>query len=203
VRVLWFLALAFAVVFDIAGTVFAVREVYRIEPPFNRLSLSSQTEVDASVTVSTIEGLTGVRPIRAACRAITAIDGKRVRARHAGVGRSPNGSRLTDGKSRRADRGRARRARGDAPDRGGRLPRAGSAIRADRARRGRWRSAGAGAADCVTLITCAVLLFLRRPRDPVALLFSFAFLAFRRDDRSRRCGCGRRSGSAICSTSTW
>ena len=31
---------------------------------------------------------------------------------------------------------------------------------------------------CATLITCAVLLFLRRPRDRVALLFSFAFLMF-------------------------
>src|SRR6187549_2913951 len=59
VRALWFLALAFAVVFDIAGTVFALREVYRIEPPFNRLSLSSQVETDGSVTVSTIEGVTG------------------------------------------------------------------------------------------------------------------------------------------------
>ena len=31
---------------------------------------------------------------------------------------------------------------------------------------------------CMTLIGCAVLLFLRRPRDPVAMLFSFAFLIF-------------------------
>src|SRR6187549_276083 len=77
VRALWFLALAFAVVLDIAGTVFAVREVYRIEPPFSRLALSSQTEIDASVTVSTIEGLTGVPSIAPLSR-ITAIDGKRI-----------------------------------------------------------------------------------------------------------------------------
>src|SRR6478735_8652185 len=77
VRVLWFLALAFAVVLDISGTVFAVREIYRIEPQFQRLALSSQTEVDASVTVSTIEGVTGVPAIGALSR-ITAIDGKRV-----------------------------------------------------------------------------------------------------------------------------
>lgn len=31
---------------------------------------------------------------------------------------------------------------------------------------------------CLALIACAALLYLRRPRDPVALLFSFSFLLF-------------------------
>src|SRR5204863_218562 len=32
------------------------------------------------------------------------------------------------------------------------------------------------ALGCVTLLACAVMLFIRRPRDPVAMLMSFAFL---------------------------
>ena len=77
VRSIWFLALAFAVVFDIAATVFVYRDVYRSDPQFNRLTLSSQAESDGSVTVQTIDGLTGT-PAVAPGSYITSIDGKPV-----------------------------------------------------------------------------------------------------------------------------
>jgi hypothetical protein len=174
VRPLWFLALAFAVVLDIAGTVFAVREVTRIEPQFARLSLSSEVELDGSVTVSTIEGLRGVPAIVPLSR-ITAIDGKPV-AR--GVPSWELASRLKapDGRvvalAIAAPNGRVtthRIAAGDYP------AHVSQAAPFDRATRLSIRLV-LSLLTCVTLIGCAVLLFLRRPRDPVALLFSFAFL---------------------------
>ena len=176
VRALWFLALAFAVVFDIAGTVFAVREVYRIEPPFNRLSLSSQTEVDASVTVSTIEGLTGVPSIAPLSR-ITAIDGRPV-ARDTPVWELADRLEAADGKvvalTVVAPDGRAATHRIAVADYRARVGDPGPIARDGRVA----IRLALALLTCVTLITCAVLLFLRRPRDPVALLFSFAFLAF-------------------------
>ncbi len=164
-------------VLDIAGTVFALREVYRIEPPFNRLTLSSQTELDASVTVSTIEGLTGVPQVEALSR-ITAIDGKPV-ARDTPVWELADLLKARDGQTVAltvaAPDGRVATHRIEASPRyvaqigdPGPITRDGRlAIRLTLA-----------LLTCVTLIGCAVLLFLRRPRDPVALLFSFAFLIF-------------------------
>ena len=174
IRGLWFLALAFAVVVDIGGAVFAVREVYRIEPQFARLTLSSEIELDGSVTVSTIEGLTGVSAIVPSSR-ITAIDGRAV------APDTPSWElaallRTSDGKVRSltiaAPDGRSttyRIAAGDYP------ARLAHPAALDVGTRLTIRLVLSLLA-CVTLIGCAVLLFLRRPRDPVALLFSFAFL---------------------------
>src|SRR6187549_1949077 len=77
VRALWFLALAFAVVLDIAGTVFLVRDHYRSDPQFHRLALASQVEDDGSVTVSSIDRLAGI-PTVAPLSRVTAINGRPV-----------------------------------------------------------------------------------------------------------------------------
>ncbi len=177
VRAAWFLALALAVVFDIAGTVFAVREFTRFEPHFNRLALSSEVESDGSVTVSSIQGLSGVPEIAPLSR-ITAIDGAPV----------AHDTLLWDLSARlRADDGRVVALTVAAPD--GRV----ATHRLEASPR-YVAEAGEGAPfsrhvrltirlvfsllTCMTLIACAVLLFVRRPRDPVALLISFAFLIF-------------------------
>lgn len=177
VRALWFLALAFAVVFDIAGTVFALREVYRFEPQFNRLSLSSETEFDGSITVATIEGVTGV-PMIAPSSRITAIDGKPV-ARDTPLWDVSNRLEAEDGKvvalTIASVDGRVATHRIEASPRY--VAQIGDPGPVTRDQRLAFRLVMALLA-CVTLIACAVLLFLRRPRDPVALLFSFAFLAF-------------------------
>jgi hypothetical protein len=177
VRALWFLALAFAVVLDIAGTVFAVREFRSIEPQFNRLALSSQTETDGSITVSTMGGL-AVAPAVAALSRITAIDG-------APVDRDTPSWELAS--RLKADDGQVVALTIAAPD--GRVethrieasPRY-LAQAGDRGPLGRDARVTTGLIlsllTCATLIACAVLLFLRRPGDPVALLFSFSFLIF-------------------------
>jgi hypothetical protein len=176
VRALWFLALALAVVLDIAGTVFAVREVYRIEPEFNRLALSSQTETDGSVTVSTIAGLDGT-PTVAALSRIAAIDGAAV-ARDTPVWELAERLEAADGQVvalRIVDpEGVAATHRIAAADYRARVADPGPF---DRGARTAIRLV-LSLLTCATLIACAVMLFVRRPRDPVALLFSFAFLIF-------------------------
>lgn len=175
VRTLWFLALALAVVLDIAGTVFAVREVRSIEPQFNRLSLASQTESDGSVTVSTIQGLTGT-PAVAPLSRVVAIDGAPV-ARDTPVWELAARLEAADGQvvalTVRSPGGRA------ATHRIAASPRYAAQV-GDPGPLGRDARVAIRLAlsllSCLTLIGCAVLLFLRRPRDPVALLFSFAFL---------------------------
>jgi hypothetical protein len=176
VRALWFLALALAVVLDIAGAVFAVREVYRIEPPFNRVALSSQVENDGSVTVSTITGLSGV-PTVAPLSRITAIDGSPV-ARDTPVWDLSRRLRTEDGKAVALTiappEGRAATHRIAAADYRSRVTDPGPFNRDVRTA----IRLALSLLTCVTLMACAVLLFLRRPRDPVALLFSFSFLIF-------------------------
>ena len=176
-RGVWFVLLAFAVVLDIAATVFVVRDTYRNDPKFGRLTLASQLESDGSVTVATIQGLTGT-PKVAPGSYITAIDGKPV------VRRTPVWTlarRLTapDGKivtlSFVAPDGARTTHRIEASDRYAEQVAARAAI--SRAARFAIRMV-LSLLTCATLIGCAALLFLRRPQDPVALLLSISFLLF-------------------------
>jgi hypothetical protein len=177
VRGLWFLALAFAVVLDIAASVFAVRDIYRNDPHFNRLSIASQIESDGSVTVATITGLTGT-PRVAPGSSITAIDGKAV-ARSTPVWELASRLRADDGQvvvlRILGPDGRTAEHRIAASDRYVEQVRSTAPISRDARLAARMILS---LLTCVTLIACAVLLFLRRPQDPVALLFSFAFLLF-------------------------
>jgi hypothetical protein len=177
VRGLWFLALAFAVVIDIAGAVFAVRDVYRNDPQFNRLSIASQIENDGSVTVATMTGLSGT-PAIAAGSYVTAIDGRSV-ARSTPVWELAARLRASDGQVVAlrvlGPDGRVATHRIVASDRY--VEEMGGDAAASRDARLAMRMI-LSLLTCVALIACAVLLFLRRPRDPVALLFSFAFLLF-------------------------
>lgn len=176
VRVLWFLALAFAVVIEIAGTFFVVRDVYRNDPQFHRLALASQVENDGSVTVSTLGD--PAQPAVAPLSRITAIDGKPV-ARDIPVWELAARLKATDGQAvvlTIADpNGQVATRRIEASPRYAMEP--DSVKPFDRNGRTVVRLI-LSLLTCATLIACAVLLFLRRPRDPVALLFSFAFLIF-------------------------
>jgi hypothetical protein len=176
-RGLWFLALAFAIVLDIAATVFAVRDVYRNDPQFNRLSIASQIESDGSVTVATMTGLTGM-PTIAAGSYITAIDGRPV-ARSTPVWELASRLRASDGQvvalRTHGPDGRVATHRMVASDRY--VDQVSRSAPVNRDVRLATRMI-LSLLTCAALIACAVLLFLRRPHDPVALLFSFAFLLF-------------------------
>jgi hypothetical protein len=176
VRVLWFLALAFAVVIEIAGTFFVVRDVYRNDPQFHRLALASQVENDGSVTVSTLGD--PAKPAVEPLSRITAIDGKPV-ARDIPVWELAPRLKAKDGQmvvlTIASPEGRVATQRVEASPRYAMEP--DSVKPLDRNGRTLVRLV-LSLLTCATLIACAVLLFLRRPRDPVALLFSFAFLIF-------------------------
>jgi hypothetical protein len=177
VRPLWFLALALAIVLDIASTVFVVRDIYRNDPQFNRLTLASQFENDGSVTVLSIGGIEGAPDIAPGSR-ITAIDGKPV-ARDTRVWDLAPRLAAKEGQvvalGIAAPDGRVTTHRIVASD-SYRVEEPGAAPIGREARIAARLTLSL--LTCLALIACAVLLFLRRPRDPVALLFSFAFLLF-------------------------
>jgi hypothetical protein len=176
-RPLWFLALALAIVLDIAGTVFVLRDTYQNDPEFGRLAMVSQIESDGSITVESIPGLTGAPRIAAGSR-ITAIDGQPV-ARDTPVWDLAQRLSAREGQIVSLDvvtpEGRAADYRIAASQRY--IEEATSTAPVDRDLRMGIRLA-LSLLTCMTLIGCAVLLFLRRPQDPVALLFSFSFLLF-------------------------
>lgn len=170
--------LAVTLILDAAGTVFVLHDSYVNDPSFIRLGLRSELQSDGSVSVYTPQSSEG-RPaeLREGTR-ILAIDGRPVPAQtriwemarrlerpdHANVRLQlglPDGERIE--RSFIADSARLREA--------------GPASAIPRDVRIGMRLAIA-LATCLTLTGCAVLLFLRRPRDPVALLISFSFLMF-------------------------
>jgi hypothetical protein len=176
-RLLWFLALALAVVFGVAGTVFVLRDTYQNDPEFGRLAMVSQIESDGSITVETIPGLTGTPRIVPGSR-IAAIDGQPVARDTLIWDLAP---RLS------AEEGQIVSLRVVSPD--------GRAATYSIAASQRYIEGASSIAPisrdlrlglrlvlslltCMTLIACAALLFFRRPQDPVALLFSFSFLLF-------------------------
>jgi len=157
--------------------VFVLRDVYRNDPEFARLSLLSQLEDDGSTTVETISNLEGVPEI-ATGSYIVAIDGKpvshdirvwqlaeRLSAKEGQVValtiEPPDGPAVTyriEASERYVQQRDAQMLLGRDFQ---------TAVRMT-----------VSLLTCATLIGCAVLLFLRRPQDPVALLFSFSFLIF-------------------------
>jgi hypothetical protein len=177
IRRVWFVALALAIVLDVAGGIFAAREAYQYGPTLARLSLVSEIESDGSITVETMPALAGSGSIPPLSRIIS-IRGQPV----------PRGTPIWKLASLAAAReGESIPIRFELP--------AGEVIdRTIRASNGYLQSAARvspidrdarmitrmiiSLLTCVSLIGCAVLLFLRRPHDPVALLFSFSFLLF-------------------------
>lgn len=177
-RLVWAVVLMLTLFLDVAGTVFVWRDTYVSNPPFFRLGLNAQIENDGSVSVYAQPQSHG-RPLDVPeGTRIVAIDGQPVQADTPiwNVSRRlerPEGSglqldlRWPDGKivhrrvvvdSRNLTESNAARA----------IPRdVRTALRL-----------AISLATCLALIVCAVLLFARRARDPVALLLSFGFLIF-------------------------
>jgi hypothetical protein len=176
VRPLWLLGFAFAVLADVAGAGYVLHDTYETNPVFETIGLSDQIEYDGSVTLGAPVGDESARQgIREGSR-ILAVEGRPIAA----------GTRvdaLAD--IIRAAPGPIVRVRIQAPD--GRvadhpLTRSPVHVRQEAARQSIPRDTRMAirflfsALGCVTLLACAVMLFIRRPRDPVAMLMSFAFL---------------------------
>ena len=177
-RPLWFLALALAIFLDIAGTAYVVRDAYKHDPAFFRLSLNSTIENDGSVSVGSLPYLDGrPREVPEGSR-IAAIDGERVAGRTrvwdlAERLERPDGAQVTleiaTPEGRTVDFTAAASSQ--------------PALEAEQAapisRDVRIAARIAiSLITCMALIACAVMLYIRRPRDPVAYLFSMSFLLF-------------------------
>ena len=177
VRVLWFAALALAIVLDIAGAVFVLRDTYRNDVAFGRIALASQIDNDGSVTFESLPALTGAAAIPPGSR-LVGLNGKPV-ARETPIWTLAGRVAARDGEVVRLrlllPDGRTVERRIAASDRYLARARAASPVDPNLRMIGRM---AISLLTCLTLIACAVLLFLRRPQDPVALLFSFSFLIF-------------------------
>lgn len=177
VRPAWFAVLVFALFLDIAGTVFVLRDAYVNDISFARLGLSSRIENDGSVSIYARSRGPNAPELPEHTR-IVSVDGKPVAPdasvwdlarrleRRDGVGVAL-AFRLPDGALER--RTLIASVAG--------LQESGPASAVPRDVRLGLRLA-ISLATCAILIACAVLLFARRPRDPVALLLSFSFLMF-------------------------
>lgn len=176
VRPLWLLAFAFAVLADVAGTGYILHDTYETNPVFEGIGLSTQIEYDGTVTLGAPVGVESARQGIGEGGRILAIDGRAV----------PPGTRIDAlADILRAAPGpvvnlRIRNADGRVAHHA--LTRSPVHLEQAQARQTIARDTRMAirflfsALGCVTLLACAVMLFIRRPRDPVAMIMSFAFL---------------------------
>lgn len=165
VRLLWFLCFLSAVAAVVLGTVHAIRETYELQPAFAALSLDYDVEDDGRISIKA-ESRPGTK------FSLVAIDGKPVSpdvrtaelARRVAAAPGPVVAldlRTPEGKTVRLQEKR------------GLSPADPSALRTRDLRVAARLTSGLLA--CTVLLLCSLLLARRRPSDPVAMLFAFAF----------------------------
>jgi hypothetical protein len=164
-RLLWFLCFVLAIAAVVLGLVHAVRETYQVRPVFRALALDYDLENDGRISIRAES-----RP--QAKYSLVAIDGEAVDpyihipqlARRLQAAPGPVVTlHLTaeDGTPATLDQERVARPIGE---------------EAGRARDFRFGARlASGVLACSVLLLCSLLLARRRPSDPVALLFAFAF----------------------------
>ncbi|MFW2351145.1 hypothetical protein [Qipengyuania sp.] len=176
IRPLWFLALAAAILLDIFGTLYVLRDVYDRNTAFSAINLVSQVENDGSATVETLLPQSGKPAVTAGSR-IVAIDGKTL----------PRNAKIADTAEAIAGAGAAPTitfSDADGTLRSQVIEKSPRYAQETRKREVLSRDTRMGLRmavsllTCLVLIACAALLVLRRPRDPVCLMFSFSFLLF-------------------------
>jgi hypothetical protein len=175
-RPLWLMVLVLTLFLDIAGTVWVLRDAFVYDPHIHRLGLVTQLENDGSLTVETRPYEDGRPPDIPPLSRIEAIDGRAVpidtlawdmaellvRPEGATVDltfRTPDGSQV---------RRRVVSTSANLVETG-----PSAAISRETAI---WIRIVIALLACFALTACAALLYVRRARDPVALLISFSFL---------------------------
>ena len=175
-RPLWLLLFAFAVIADVGGVAYILHDTYENDPVFADLGLSSDVDYDGTLALGPPVGRESAsQGIREGSR-ILAVNGSPLPPK-AGVERVASRLREAPGPVVRV---RIQDPSGRVADHD--LTR--SPVHAREASRGEMVSRDArmiirlisSTTACLTLLLCAVTLFIRRPEDPVALLFSFAFI---------------------------
>lgn len=166
------LLFGFALLADIAGTFYSVRDVYEVQPAFHRWGLDYEIQYRGEVWVGTMPDNNGKQIVPVQETRIVGIGGT---ALHPDARVSDIVERLEAASGpvlsvdfRRAD-GRLVRLEQRREE-----PKFDPAAARDRDVRLAARLT-AGLIACGVLLLCSLLLALRRPHDPVAMLFAFAF----------------------------
>lgn len=168
-RLLWAALFIFAIAVDIGGAAFVLRDAYETGPAFKRIGLEHHIQYRGDVWVGTLADASGRQQVDTTAH-IVAIDGKPV----------PPTALVAD-LVRRIEAAPGPTVMVDLRQPDGRLVkleqvRQPATTVVNRARDLRIATRLAvGLIACVTLLMCALILALRRPNDPVAMLFAFAF----------------------------
>jgi hypothetical protein len=169
-RTVWLLLFGFAILTVLVSAIYAVRASYWAQPLIEQFELDVAVTTDGELHVGTAPGRVPAVPITGR---VTAINGKAVPsdflvadlARHleSAQGRAVAVTlRLPDGRTQVLTQ---KRSRSTAPPE----EELGRNVRI-------WARLLTGLLACSALLTCSLLLALRRPDDPVAMLLAFAFL---------------------------
>ena len=177
-RPLWVALLAVTIVIDLAGAVFAWRDFSEHDYAFARLGLQSAIEDDGSVTVESLPLADSPAPLLPEGSRLLAIDGKPV-ARDTLIWELAERIDALPGQrvSLSAERPDGRRLDFTVATSDEYVQSVTEQNVLSREARMAFRL-GLSLLTCLILVACASLLFLRRPSDPVAMLFSFSFLLF-------------------------
>jgi hypothetical protein len=172
-RLLWAALFVFAIAADIGGAAFVLRNTFEIRPVFERLGLDYHLQYRGDVHVGTLSNADGRQQVETLAH-IVAIDGKPIAptalvaevVHRLEAARGPQVAidlRQPDGRLVRLQQTRVAQLEADPADKRSRLFRIAMRL-------------GLGLIACITLLTCALILALRRPNDPVGMLFAFAFV---------------------------
>ena len=166
VRPLWILALLVSAGIVAAGTVYALRDIYEVRPAFSALGLEYDVGDDHQVWVESATGdsIAESRILAIAGRPVDS--GTRVGEVARRLQAVPGPTVAVDLADHSGQRSKLQLRRGPPPN--------DQAAKRTRDFRVAARLASALLA-CVALLLCAFLLGRRRPNDPVAMLFAFAF----------------------------
>lgn len=171
-RPLWAALLIFAIVIDIAGALHVLRATYEYRPVFDRLGLDYEVQYRGEVWVGLPTGK--MEPTVDKQPRLVAVNGRAVRpdARIAELTsrlkEAPGPKVAVDLRLPNGQVTRLEQTRGPVA--------AGGTDRRDLDFRIATRLIFALLA-CASLLFCSLMLAIRRPRDPVAMLFAFAFAA--------------------------
>lgn len=169
-RALWTLFFGLSVLTVVVGTIYAVRASFWVQPVIQQFSLDFDVTTEGKLVVGTAAGRTPAVPVSAK---VIAVDGKPV----------PQDLRVADFAERLAGApGPVVAVTLRQPD--GRAvvlsQKRGTIDATPSQKRERdmriWARLLAGVLACVALLACSLLLALRRPDDPVAMLLALAFV---------------------------
>ena len=170
-RALWILLFGFALLADVGGAIYAYRDTYQVQPVFERWGLDYDVEYDGEVALGTAPRADGTQSIQTQAR-VLAINGQRLDPR-ASLAHVTRRIEAAEGPVLGLD---LREPDGSVVHLRQRLesPVVDPFQRQQRDFRVATRLA-TGLVACTAMLLCSLLLALRRPADPVAMIFAFAF----------------------------